>query len=502
MIDEAKLKYQNSGNYLPTLTETTKFVLVLVSMVLIFYLNRVMAFKYLAMIIYAILAFISHKKFTWIAIFWVIVDSVGGLFSDRATGESAVGIPVINVTSGISIGIKDLLLMAMIFSVTPMNRFSRINYDQLLFFGVILFAVFIGSMFYNASFKIMISVLIRGYLVFMLYYTIKTEFSLQTMFQLFHLISYLLPVILIDQIFQAVFGIRLITRFAQVQLKTLVNTFTGETRAYSFGMNTLFFTFVYGLLLLTIRRTKEMKIASFLYGAMLVVMSIASVMMEATRGLLGVFGIILLFTSPYLVLKFRNVAIVLGVIFFLINILGVAGLNVDYFYRNTVVRVMATVAPAITGGGFAEMDTSGRTAELPDMIEGIKASPIVGYGVSNNLFDFYNSNFGGLNTIIQFGFLGALLILIVILSWMFHLNKITKHLPQNSVYQSVGRVVYATLIGMMAGYLTTYNYFTSFFAYDVLRLIFIMVLSYFVFSYGREVQWVQYQNAALAEKIA
>jgi hypothetical protein len=495
MLDETQLKFKTAGNYLPSLWEIVQFALILLSMVLVFYVNRVMAFKYLAIIMLAILAFISNKKLIWIAILWVIIDSVGGLFSDRATGEVAIGIPVINISSGISIGIKDLLLMAMIFSITPINRFSRITYDHLLFFGVILSAVFIGSTFFDVNFKILISVVVRGYFIFLLYYTVKAEFSLQKLFHLFHLISLLLPIILLDQIFQIIFGTRIITQFAGVQIKTLINTFSGETRAFSFGTITLFFTFIYGLLLLTIKRTKEMRLASFFYGTMLVLMSLTSIMLSATRGVIGVFGIILLFVSPYLVLKFRNIAIVLGVIFFLLNILGGVGLDVDYFYRNTVVRVMATVVPALTGSGLSEMDTSGRTDELPALLEGIKGSPIVGYGISNNLFDYYNSNFGGMNTIIQFGFAGAILILIVILSWMFHLNKVTKHLPKNSIYQSTGRVVYASLIGMMVGYLTTYNYFTSFFPFDVLRLIFIMYMSYLVFSYGREISWLQLLEA-------
>ena len=69
---------------------------------------------------------------------------------------------------------------------------------------------------------------------------------------------------------------------------------------------------------------------------------------------------------------------------------------------------------------------------------------------------------------------------------MFHLNRINRKLPQLSIYHSLGRVVYATLIGMMAGYLTTYNYFTSFFAYDILRLIFIMIMSSMVFGFYKQ----------------
>jgi hypothetical protein len=486
MINDNLMMNSTAGNYLPTTKEAVQFLILFLSMIVVFYVNNVLAFKYLAMFILALLAFISNKKFIWIAIFWVIVDSVGGLFSEKVIGEAVAGIPIINISSGISVGIKDLLLLAMLFSLTPMNRFSRINYDHLLFYGLILFAALIGSLFFEASYKIVVSVVLRGYIIFLLYYTIRAEFKLQNLIQLFHLISLLLPVILIDQIFQAAFGIRLLTRYTDMQFKTVVNTFTGDVRAVSFGMNTIFFSFVYGLFLLTIKRAKDMKIASFFYGAMLVVMSVTSVMLSATRGILGVFGVILLFVSPYLVLKIRNVAIVLGVIFFLMNILGVVGLNVDYFYRNTVVRVLATVLPVLTGGGLNEMDTSGRTTELPDLLDGIRHSPIVGYGISNNLFGVYNSNFGGLNTAVQFGIPAAIMILIIVFSWMFKLNRINKRLPQFSIYQSMGRVVYATLIGMMVGYLTTYNYFTSFFAYDILRLIFIMIMSSMVFGFYRQ----------------
>jgi hypothetical protein len=498
MTDEVRLNDNSAGNYLPTTREIVGFVTIFLSMILVFYVNRVMAFKYLAMLFMAIMAFMSNKKFVWIAIFWVIVDSVGGLFTERAIGETAVGIPIINIASGISIGIKDLLILAMIFSVTPKNRYNKINYDHLLFFGMLFFATFIGSVFYDASYKIIVSVLIRGYIIFLLFYTIRNEFKIQTLFQLFHLISYLVPIILIDQIFQVVFGTRIITRYVSVELKMMVNTFTGETRAVSFGMNTLFFSFVYGLLLLTIRRTKDMKIASYFYGIMLVVMTITSVMLSATRGVIGVFGIILLFVSPYLVLKMRNIAIVLGVIFFLFNILGGVGLNLDYFYRNTIVRVMATVAPAIAGAGFSEIDTSGRNTELPEMIEGIRRSPIVGYGISNNLFDYYNSNFGGLNTIIQFGLVGFAIILVVLMLWILKLFRICRHIPNQSIYYSTGRVTYAVLVGMMAGYLTTYNYFTSFFAYDVLRLILVMFMSYLVFHNAREIIYSNQLSGELA----
>ncbi len=273
-----------------------------------------------------------------------------------------------------------------------------------------------------------------------------------------------------------------------------------ETRSTPYGINTVVFSFLYGLMLLSVHNRNNISIASYSYGAFLVVATVFSVLLSATRGFIFVFAAILIVVSPHLVIRFRNIAITLGIIIVLLNILGSFGLGIDYFYRNTIARVMLTVAPALSGQGLSQIDTSGRNLEIPIVLETIKGSPLIGYGISTKTLVSLNNNFGGLNSFIMFGILGVILILFLLLRWVVKLNRELKYIPKTSVHYAMGHVVFAALIGMLLGYITTYDYFTSSTDYDVFRLVIVSALSFFVFEYGRQQQQAVFSNNKFVTK--
>jgi hypothetical protein len=470
-------------SFLPTSKESGSFFLLFLSMVALFYLNNIIAIKYFAVIALSMMAFTSRKKLIWIAIYFVIIDMVGGFFTEGTLSQAAVGLPILTLIPGVTIGFKDILLLALILNVHNKISLKKLNSDQLLIILLIIFASFVGMVIFGSSYKVLVAVVFRGYFILLLFYIIKKEFYIETLFKFMHLISYMIPFIIIDQIYTAITGSRILDRLLHLNLVVDINTITLESRASPYGYNTVFFSFIYGLIILSVPKGFTVKIARYGYGAYLVTISAISVLLSATRGDIGVFAIILLFSSPYLIIRFRNLAITIGIFLIMLNILGAFGLNWNYFYRNTITRIMTTISPALAGKEFSEIDTGGRDLELPAIIDDIKKSPFVGYGFSSDLSHVYNNNFGGINTIIQFGVFGFIMVLFSLLRWLSSLRRKIRNIPRQSIYFMVGNGVFAALIGMMLGYFTTFNYFTSYYKNDVLRLTIIMAMSAFVFNY-------------------
>jgi len=472
-------------NYLPSIKEVFSFVGLFAAIITLFYFNNIPFFKYIAVLGLTALIFFSNKKLIWMAIFFVIIDRVGGFFNESTIEQALVGFPLITVMPGFSIGVKDLLLLALVFNLKTKHRFKELNADHIIIISLIVYATIVGGLLFGAHYKDIVTYVLRGYFIFALYFILREEFNISYLIKFFHLITLLLPFILLDQIYAAVTGNRLLDQFLGLNLMVIKNTLTLENRASPFGYNTVIFSFLYGLLLLSIRRKQHVKMASSTYGAFLLVASSFSILLSATRGSMMVFGVILLFSAPFLIVRFRNVAITLAVFFFMLNVLGTFGLNWDYFYRNSISRLMSTISPAFAGKELSEVASSGRDIELPILITHISESPVMGFGISSDTRAKYNNNFGGLNTFLQFGILGFLVVFFSLLRWFARVGYVVKRLARDSVYYSLGRITFASLMGMSLGYATTYNYFTSFDNWDVLRLTIIMFMSFLVFQYYR-----------------
>jgi len=488
------------NNYLPSPRLTLNFMLIFVFLVFIFYINNITALKYFSMLSVAVIAFFSRNKLQWLVVYFIIIDQVGGFFTETAVSATNIGLPALTLFAGVTIGIKDLLLLALVLSISTGRKFKKITTDHVLIALIIIFSTMVGFLVYEANYKSVVTFILRGYFILLLFFVIRENFTAQQLFSFFHLVSLLLPFIIVDQIFTAVTGTRLLERFLGLNLKVAVNSITMETRSTPYGINTVVFSFLYGLMLLSVHNRNNISIASYSYGAFLVVATVFSVLLSATRGFIFVFAAILIVVSPHLVIRFRNIAITLGIIIVLLNILGSFGLGIDYFYRNTIARVMLTVAPALSGQGLSQIDTSGRNLEIPIVLETIKGSPLIGYGISTKTLVSLNNNFGGLNSFIMFGILGVILILFLLLRWVVKLNRELKYIPKTSVHYAMGHVVFAALIGMLLGYITTYDYFTSSTDYDVFRLVIVSALSFFVFEYGRQQQQAVFSNNKFVTK--
>lgn len=485
MLTQNKLTPNIPGqlSYLPSLKETLTFLSLFAAIVFLFYINDIMAIKYIAMLIFSALAFASRRKLIWVVILFVIVDRTGGLFTEQTLETAMVGLPLLTVGSGLSLSFKDLLLLALIFSALLRNRIKLNRADHYVILGLISFYLLVGWFLYGTSLEMTLIIVLRGYLFLLLFFIMKSDFTVNDLFKFLHLISLLLVFVLADQIFAVVTGQRLLAMFMELDLGVSQNTLTLEARVSPFGINTVIFSFMYGLMLLSVHKRYNYKLASNTYAAFLVVTSLFSILISQTRGAIGVFAVILLFSAPYLIVRFRNIAITLGIFFLMVNILGLFGLNWDYFYRNTFARVMTTVSPIITGSEFTELGTGGRDSETIQILQHVKASPFVGYGSGSETRGIYNNNLGGVNALAQFGAMGFLVLILALLKWYSDLLRVKRRIPKDTLYYAMGHVVFAVLMGMMLGFLTSFNYFTSTNYRDIIRLVIIMAMSSFVFDY-------------------
>ncbi len=476
---------QTAVNAIPSFQDIAGFVIMFLAVVAIFYMNSISMIKYLAMLAITAIVLTGRKNFIWVLLYFSILDRVGGFFTESTLELGSTGLPLLTLAPGVSIGFADLLLLALVFNLKSRNRFRPINADHILIGCLVLGATLIGTILYGFQYRFIIAFVFRGFFILALFFVIKADFTPEMLIKLLHMISLLLLFVLADQIYSVVAGQRLLERLLNLNLVLAKNTLTSEVRAAPYGSGVVFISFVYGLFLLAVRKGSEYRVATYTYGAFLVVAASLSILISQTRSALGVYAVILLVSAPFLIIRFRNLAITMGIFLLLVNLLGAFGLTWDYFYRNTVARLMTTISPLLAGSEFSELGTGGRDVELPILIEHIKRSPFLGHGMTSQLSEIYNNNIGMVNSIAQFGIIGFTVIILALFNWFITLNRCVKQLPKQTVFYSLGRIIFAALMGMMLGYVTTYNYFTSPAKWDMIKLAIVMTMSSFVFDYYR-----------------
>ena len=161
--------------------------------------------------------------------------------------------------------------------------------------------------------------------------------------------------------------------------------------------------------------------------------------------------------------------------------------KIKYAVENSVRRTSTLIS--LTQRDLSLGGTSIRLTErLPKVLNGIKQSPIIGWGISDTyarLGDYHVANF---NLILQAGIIGLLFFINLWVKYFRMVLGVRRQMFYSNSYRMPLLVLAVGFAGMLLLQLTTYQLFgfTGVSRYDLFIIIFFIVLSEFMVRYGIE----------------
>ena len=438
------------------------------------------ALNYLYFIVMLGLAWRSKKDYFWFAFFFILVSTPGHMFVE--TSAAAVKrLPLYTVLPGASFSVFDLFLILTVGKVYYKKRgqgkkFLLTRSAKFILFYLVAVTLpmtfIIGFEGTNQGFLNNIRPYALYALAFSFYMLVdKTE----DLYKMGYLFTPFLVFTLFDQLYLLTTGKLFISLVNPETTRYIVkNTITGGARAYFSGFLLMFYGFLFGLQL---RMNRKYEVISGI-GYLCIIFAMAIFVLSATRAYLMMPLITLiafLFYSkraaPDLI-KLSMATVLFAVIFFSLNLI-----SWEMFMKGIWPRFQVFF-DVIFGSSETEMqsfDTVGSRLEsdLPDLLEGISLSPILGAGFSGHFRRYINDDLGFLNTILVLGVVGFLLVLNFLVSFIKNLNKWSRNKFASEDEQVILKSVAMVFFGILLGYATTYDYFTVMHTY---RIFFIALL--------------------------
>lgn len=435
--------------------------------------------NYLYFTVLLVLFWRSKKDYFWFAFFFILISSPGHLFVETSA-SAAKRLPLFNIVSGIGFSLFDVFILVSLakiyyFKAGKGKKFILTKSAKFILFYLLLVTLpitfIIGFEGTNTSFMNNFRPYFYYVLVFSFFMLVnKTD----ELYRMGYLIFPFLIFTIFDQLFLLTTGKLFITIINPETIRYIVkNTVTGGARAYFSGFLLLFYGFFFGLQLRMNRKYEIMPGIGYLF----IILPMTAFVLSATRAylmmpLLTLFGFMLYSKKavPDLI-KLSLATLVFAVVFFSLDLI-----SWETFMKGIWPRFEAFFT-VIFGGGqeLEEFDTVGSRLEsdLPDLLEGISHSPILGAGFSGVFRRYINDDLGFLNSILVLGVVGFLFML----NFFFFFLKSANQWANKKYADQDNRVILKSVVmiffGILIGYATTYDYFTVMHTY---RIYFISLL--------------------------
>ncbi len=438
------------------------------------------AVNYLYFLVILALFWRTKKDYFYFGFFFILVNSPGNLFFE--TSAAAVKrLPLYTFLPGMSFSVFDLLILISVakiyyFKLGQGKKFQLTRSAKFLLFYFVLVSLpmtfIIGFEGTNQGFLNNFRPYAYYMIVFCFYMLVdKTE----DLYKMGYLFTPFLLFTLFDQLFLLTTGKLFVSIINPETVRYIVkNTVTGGARAYFSGFLLMFYGFLFGLQL---RMNRKYEVISGI-GYLIIIFALSIFVLSATRSylmmpLMTIFAFIFYSkkAAPDLI-KLALVTVLFAIIFFSLNLI-----SWDMFMKGIWPRfqVFFDVIFGSSETGLQEFDTVGSRldSDLPELLEGISLSPILGAGFSGHFRNYINDDLGFLNSILVFGIVGFLLVLTFLFSFLINVNKWIKKRFALEDEQVILKSVAMVFFGIFLGYATTYDYFTVMHTY---RIYFISLL--------------------------
>jgi hypothetical protein len=359
----------------------------------------------------------SKADYFWFAFFIIISAYPGGLFKET-TFTAVRRLPIYSPFSKISFTVLDLFLIISFFkALIRGKRIGKIvdvfKIKNIAFFLPYVFAI---SFFFGVTLKLFLNQSLRGLFFYTLFYSLpvlirnkKEVYKFMTMFFPFVFFE------IISQLYVVKTGNEFMDLFNPGSSVLIIDSISGGVRVIAAGYLILRFAFIFAFILL---ENKD-RIVPKLYVILVILVSLSSVVISATRAAITMFLFIFImyfFTiakkKPHIILQ----VFVLGiVIIFLLDIIKVFNLNeiVETSYKRYVGAVRVDEGTVIAEDTFDNRIS----LRLPLLLDAISRSPYIGYGFSDKYFEYYDGHLGGIIVgLLQVGIFGYIIYLIFIMN--------------------------------------------------------------------------------------
>ena len=431
-----------------------------------------------------LLAFVLTKEnHFWFAYFFILAQGPGYLWADYS-GLSQYRLPMYTPVAGMTFTPIDLFVLVAFAKALFAGRKTEMRITPLMLAFLIYAAicVVITALLFGTDIDVM-----AWNLRWVFYYTliISFLFLVRKKHEVHQFILLIFPAvffILFTQIYYVISGAEFINLFDPGFRGVMLNTVTGQLRPVMGGVLLVFFCFVSALLLLLEDDHRIPKIILYL----VVVTSFLSVFFSATRIWFVIFSIVFL---GYVLVSKKKLTSILGVTSLLLLVAGgliYAGIVPEQLLVESSWARVSQIFDMAKGDFFAAQTAMNRiSVQLPVIVNTIKQSPLVGFGFSFITMRQYDDDFGFLNTILMFGFIGFVFFLFFFYRLIALFRSALKRMTRDNPYRARLRMMSVIWLSILVGYLSTWDFFTMYF-YKVFFVAIVIALSEYLLTRAQD----------------
>lgn len=391
----------------------------------------------------------SKSDYFWFAFFLIISAFPGGFFLEMS-GTALRRLPIFSPIPKISFSIMDIfLIIALIKAILRGKKTKLIDVFKLKNIGILIPYIVIVSVFYGVSLKAFLNGTARGFFFYTLLFSFpalvynrKEVYKFMVMFFPFAVLE------IIAQIFTLKTGMEFANIFNSGAASEILNSVTGEVRVIPTGYINMRLAYVFAFVLL---ESKE-NIVPKIYSYMIILITLASVIISATRSAIVMFIFIFVAYFVFIARKKPNVFLQIfissAILIMLLDATNVFDLNniVDSSYNRFVGAV------SMEGGSVKAEDTFDNriSNRLPILWDNIRKSILIGYGFSDKYFNIYDGHLGGVFVgLLQAGILGYSLYIVFIINIYRKCFWYIKKIPKDNSLIGIIKVFTLCFIGYM-----------------------------------------------------
>jgi len=434
------------------------------------------------------IAYISKKNYLWIIYLATILTNPFRLFLDYS-GEALYRIPQYDLMGIYGLTFTELLLIVLFIKGIfkgKKNKLILINYYYV--FVILIIFLIVLSFAYGITTRNVIQYF-RKFLVFTLFYTfprlVKNK-DFINMFKIFFIFSILS---LIDQILAVTVNFSLadtVTRTHSLETLFIKSEFL---RVSASGIG-IFFTFIFGLVLYSMKRPFFNK--RFLIC--IIAISYISIFMTGSRGWIIAFSVALIYYFIFIVKrKIRTFTSLIFIVLILSSILIFLP-SVQKLLQSNVQRLV-TIQQLAQGDLTAGGTLSRLNTRFLGVFDGVKQNPILGWGFSSTYEKYSDFHVGYLNQILQSGLIG-LVIFIIFLFKFWNTNKfINAKILNNSPFKNSILALNLGIVTLVIIHFTS----TEIFSFSLVDGIAVTVFIFFLLS-DLWLKWALAENQSIKNK--
>jgi len=367
-------------------------------------------------VVLLVLFWYSKSDYLWFAFFIIVSSYPGGLFAETSS-DAARRLPIFTILPRYSFSVMDLFLITALFKAFLRGKKSNLlDVFRLKNIIYIFPYIVLVSVFYGVTLKVFLNSAARG----LFFYTLVFSFPalIYTKKDIYRFMSMFFPFVILEvmaQLFYIQTGMMFVQLFNPEAFIEILNSVSGGVRAIPSGFINVRLAFVFAFVLIEV---KEKYVPNF-YSYLIVILSLISVIVSATRSAIIMFLFILISYFVFVARKRPNIFIN----FFIFCVVFIMVLDTtEIFDLNTIFgssynRFVGAVS-VDEGSIKAEDSFDNRISNrFPVLWENINNSIFLGYGFSDKYFFYYDGHLGGvLVGLLQVGVFGFTLYAIFIVN--------------------------------------------------------------------------------------